>query len=135
MQYFKSIFTEKYLLDETHVPMIIINEIRNTGFMRTLEHLSQGIGFGVNGGVCTFPGDLDEYDIANGEMFEGVNLYICTGEEIVLSYETFYYYLKIACYNRVKYYGDDKALVDTYLKAYREKFNIKDDKDIPQNSI
>ena len=129
------IFTTKDLLDKTHFPMIIINEIRNTCFMRTLEQLSQGIGFGVNGGVCLFPGDLDEYDIANGEMFEGVNMVFCSGQEIVLSYETFYYYLKIACYNQVEYHKADKLMVDTYLKAYREKFNIKDDKDIPQNSI
>ena len=101
MQDFKSIFKGEYLLDKDHLPIIIINEIRNTGFRRTLEHLSQGIGFGVNGGTCTFPEDLDEYAIANGEMFDGVHLFFCSGDEIILSYETFYYYLKIACYNQV----------------------------------
>ena len=98
----------KHLLDETHFPMIIISELSNVTFMRTLENLSKGIGFGVNGGICTFPEDLDDYAIANGEMFEGVHLFFCSGDEIILDYETFYYYLKIASYNQVEYYGDER---------------------------
>lgn len=41
-----------------------------------------------------FSGDLDEYDIANGDSFEGVEFVLYSGDEVIINYQTLYHYFK-----------------------------------------
>ncbi|MGH0426713.1 hypothetical protein [Bacillus pretiosus] len=57
------------LLDLIHFPIqAVFNMVDDERFLRVCE----GVGFGEEYGACTFLGDLDKYDIANGDSFEGV---------------------------------------------------------------
>ena len=82
------------------------------------------IGFGERYGACTFPGDLDEFDIANGEGFEGVEFGFNSGEEIVLDYQTFYYYLKRVCANYIRSYPETSDELQECIKRYQINFNV-----------
>ena len=44
-----------------------------------------------------FSGDLDEYDIANGDSFEGVEFVLYSGDEVIINYQTLYHYFKKMC--------------------------------------
>ncbi|AFH78747.1 hypothetical protein MUO_00915 [Listeria monocytogenes 07PF0776] len=73
---------------------------------------------------CLFPGDLDEYDIAQGEGFGGVEFGLYSGRERVIDYKQFYYYLNIICNRYVESYPAKKLLVDKVKKISRIIFNI-----------
>ncbi|WP_088816095.1 MULTISPECIES: hypothetical protein [Listeria] len=51
------------LLEKSHFPLQLF-----------FNMVTEGTGFGENYGAFTFPGDLDDFDIANGEGFEEVEL-------------------------------------------------------------
>lgn len=57
-------------------------------FIRVLEGISKGRGFGENYGACVFPDDLDEYDLAISGTFDGVEFGLHSGEEILIDYKT-----------------------------------------------
>lgn len=110
------------LLDSSHYPVqAVFNMISDNRFIKIIGHISEGVGFGEEYGACTFPGDLDEYDIANGEGFDGVEFALHSGEEIVLDYPTFYIYLKKACKNYMEKYSEAANQIREYLKIIRKK--------------
>ena len=118
---------EEDMLKETHSPVIgFFSVISNPArFVRIINTLSTGVGHGFEFAVCTFPGDLDEYDIAQGMMFDGVEFSLHSGEEVVISYEEFYYYLHKACMNHLEIYPEDKTVIGEILERVRKRYDIK----------
>lgn len=87
--------------------------------MRTVEQMSVGIGTGINAVDCSFPDDVEEDE----EKFDGVRFSV-HDEEVVLNYETFYYYLNLACKNYVDAFPDDRSELENYLTSIRERYNL-----------
>lgn len=93
--------SDKELLDPMHLPAIaFFNAISDSNFARVLQQMSLSIGTGMNDVDCSFPDDVEEYE----EKFNGVKFSLLA-EEVILSYDTFYYYLNKACqiYLKEKY--------------------------------
>lgn len=117
---------EKELLDKSHLPILmIINMIDEKRFLTVLEAISKGNGFGEEYGACTLPDDLDEFDKANGEALDGVEFGLYNGEEVVIDFQTFYYYLKIICDRYIKENFEQANIVNGFLVDYSKKFLSK----------
>ena len=117
---------EDELLDKSHVPVLMImNMISEKRFLTVLEAISKGNGFGEEYGVCTLPDDLDEFDKANGEELDGVEFGLYSGEEIVIDFQTFYYYLKIISDKYLKTNFEQTQIVNAFLVDYTNKFLVK----------
>lgn len=113
------------LLDESHYPVLVVmNMVRDNNFQNIARVISEGVGFGEDIGACTFPGDLDDYDIANGEGFEGVEFALYSGEEIVLDYKTFHHYFKLICEKHMEKYPTSKNMIYKYLENYRKMYGL-----------
>lgn len=117
---------EDELLDKSHLPVLMImNMISEKRFLTVLEAISKGNGFGEEYGACTLPDDLDEFDKANGEELDGVEFGLYSGEEIVIDFQTFYYYLKIACDKYLKNNLEQTSIVNGFLMDYTNKFLVR----------
>jgi hypothetical protein len=117
---------EEELLDKSHLSVLrVMNMISEKRFLGVLEAISRGTGFGEEYGACTMPDDLDEFDKANGEELDGVEFGLYSGEEVVIDYQTFYYYLKIICDKYMKKNIEQTNKVKELLMAYSNKFLIK----------
>ena len=115
------------LLDNSHLPVLMImNMISEKRFLTILKAISEGNGFGEEYGTCTLPDDLDEFDKANGEELDGVEFALYSGEEVVIDFKTFYYYLKILCDKYVKYNFEQVSIVNGLLTEFSKKFSIED---------
>lgn len=114
---------EDELLDKSHLPVLMLmNMISEKRFLTVLEAISKGTGFGEEHGACTMPEDLDEFDKANGEELDGVEFGLYSGEEVVIDFETFYYYLKIICDKYIKKNLEQSTIVNRFLMDYSNKF-------------
>ena len=116
---------EDELLDKTHLPVLMVmNMVSESRFLSILRDISKGIGFGEEYGACTLPDDLDEFDKANGEELDGVEFGLYSGEEVVVDYQTFYYYLKIICNKYIEKNPEQEDRVNGYLADYSNRFLI-----------
>lgn len=122
------LLTEKDLIDDSHYPVqMLFNDIYTDQFPDTvINYIAKGNGFGTEYGACVFPDDLDEYDIATGGKFDGVELGLHNGDEILLDYDTFYSYLKKVCERYLIENSDETYAIITALNDYRLRYNIKD---------
>lgn len=118
---------EKDLLDERHFPVqALFNELYREQFLDTLaNYICKGHGFGAEYGACLFPDDLDDYDIATCGMFEGVEFGLHNGEEILLDYPTFYYYLKKVCDGYIQDYPQEQEIISSLLNTFKTRYQIK----------
>lgn len=116
---------EEDMLNESHLPVIIFFGVisNKNRFIRIANELSQGVGYGFEYAACTFPEDLDEFDITQGESFDGVEFSLQSGEEVVISYKDFYYYLNKACNHYLVLNPEDKKSIDAILKRAKSKFS------------
>ena len=115
--------SEEVLLDKSHLPVLmVLNMINEQRFLGVLEAISKGIGFGEENGACTFPHDLDEFDRANGVELSGIEFGLYSGEEVVIDYQTFYYYLKILCDKYIAINLVHTEIVKEFLVDYSNKF-------------
>lgn len=122
---------ENELLDKSHLPVLMImNMIDEKRFLTVLEAVSKGNGFGEEYGACTFPDDLDEFDKANGEELDGVEFGLHNGEEVVIDFQTFYYYLKIICNKYIKENFEQTKIVNEFLVAYSKRFIVQNVSDL-----
>ncbi len=111
------------MLKETHSPVIgFFSVISNKNrFIRIINHLSNGVGYGYEFAVCLFPDDIT----VDSEKFgDGVKFSIHGGKTVVISYEEFYWYLKEACMNYLKKYPEDKEIIDGILEKVRTRYNL-----------
>ena len=114
---------ESELRDKSHFPVLMVmNMISEKRFLTVLEAISQGNGFGEEYGACTFPDDLDEFDKANGETLDGIEFGLHSGDEIVIDFRTFYYYLNIVCNKFLKTNSEQTDKVNELLENYTNKF-------------
>lgn len=110
----------KDLLAPNHFPVIsFFNAISNSDFIKVIEQMSVGIGTGINDADCSFPDDVEEYE----KTFDGVRFSLID-EEVILSYEMFYYYLNKACENYLDTFHDDRSKVDLNLTSIRERYHL-----------
>lgn len=82
--------------------------------------MSLGIGTGMNDVDCSFPDDVEEYE----EKFNGVKFSLLA-EEVILSYDTFYYYLNRACQIYLNAYPDERREVELYANAIKDKYSLR----------
>ena len=113
------------MLRESDRPAVtVLNTITDDFFVKAIESVSNGIGFGVNMGACSFWEDLDEYERTYIPYFDGVLFGLHDDEETVLSFEEFYYYLKIVCEEYCDEYPEERAKVMELLETYRKRFHL-----------
>ncbi len=117
---------EKQLINEEQFPVkIILDGVEDERFLDIINVTSKGEGFGVEAGACLFPNDLDAYDISQGNGFIGVEFGLYSGEEIVISYEEFYYYLEIICKSFLLDFPNEKEVIEKKLEEYKQLYDIK----------
>lgn len=117
---------ENDLLRDDHFPVkAMFNMVSDCRFKRTVKALSNNSGFGENYGDCSFWGDLDDYDQANTEFFDGVEFWLHNDERVVISYEELLYYLKIACAGYCEDHPEDTAVINQYIEDYKKRNNLR----------
>ncbi len=114
---------DKELLSKDHFPVkAIFNMVDNTRFIKVVQGISKGIGFGENYGACVFWNDLDDYDKELTIKYEGAEFGLNDGAEIIIGYQDLYHYLKIICNKYCKEFPKDKQQVDIILNDYKSRY-------------
>nr|WP_255295600.1 ribonuclease toxin immunity protein CdiI [Bacillus cereus] len=67
---------------------------------------------------------MDEYDIANGDSFEGVEFALYSGDEVIIDYQTLYHYFKKMCEGYSKKYPNTIKSLEDNLNKFIELYNI-----------
>ena len=117
---------ESDLLRDDHFPVkAMFNMVGDYRFKRIVKSLSNNSGFGEEYGVCCFWGDLDDYEKANTEFFDGVEFWLHNDERVVISYEELLYYLKIACAGYCEDHPEDAAIILQYIEDYKTRNGLK----------
>lgn len=94
-------------------------------FTKVLYLLSEGIGYGGDQIGFTFWNDLDEYSKTfYNKEFNGVEIYYID-DELIIDYESLFYYIKIAVDNYLNVYPDDKNKINNMLYKIKDRFKIK----------
>jgi hypothetical protein len=107
-------------LKNNHFPIIaFFNAIPDHDYIDVLEQLSLGVGGGYNDVVCLFPEDLDPGE----EKFEGV-MFSLFNEEVIVDYQTFYYYLRMASMVYLEDNFSNKEIVEDLLKSIKKKYHL-----------
>ena len=117
---------EMDLLRDDHFPVkAMFNMVRDNRFKSIVKSLSNNSGFGEEYGDCCFWADLDDYDQANTEFFDGVEFWLHNDERVVISYEELLYYLKIACAGYCEDHPEDAAVINQYIEDYKKRNNLR----------
>lgn len=117
---------EMDLLRDDHFPVkAMFNMVRDNRFKSIVKSLSNNSGFGEEYGDCCFWADLDDYDQANTEFFDGVEFWLHNDERVVISYEELLYYLKIACAGYCEDHPEDTAVINQYIEDYKKRNNLR----------
>lgn len=111
------------LLNKSHFPVkALFDMVSDERFIKVIEGISKGTGFGENYGACVFGNDLDDYDKENIERYEGAEFGLNSGEEITIGYQDIFYYLKIVCEKYCKKFPNNSQKINIFLKNYKEKY-------------
>ena len=85
-------------------------------FLEVIEHIVKKVGFNTDGAYCNFP-DMNSYD--ESEHFEGVEFAVgyppSEAETVVVSEETCYFYVRLACERYLKLHPEDTEKVNSLL--------------------
>ncbi len=110
---------ESDLKEKEHFPVyVFFNMISENSFLDVYESFSKGIGRGIEFAVCLFPDDID----IPSEKFDGVEFSLHSGEEVVIDYSTFYFYLNKACERYLELHNGDKEILKTLIEKIKQKF-------------
>lgn len=113
------------LLTQNHFPVkVLFDMVSDVRFVKVIEGISQGIGFGENYGACVFWNDLDDYDKENNEEYDGVEFGLNNGEEIIICYQDLFYYLTIVCDKYCREFPEKTKPINIMLENYKEKYMI-----------
>ena len=113
------------LLDSSHYPVkVLFDMVSDERFEKVIWGICNNIGFGENYGACVFWDDLDDYDKANTEIYEGAEFGLHNGEEIIITPKELLYYLNIVCNKYCEDYFKDKEEIMKWLAIYKEKNGI-----------
>jgi hypothetical protein len=114
---------DKDLLKDNHFPIqAIFNMVSDERFIKVIEGISQGKGFGENYGACVFEGDLDEYELETNGAFDGAEFGLHSGQEIIIDYKSLEYYLKIICNEYILDFPESKSQLNQLLKDFEQRF-------------
>lgn len=111
------------LLNAEQFPVIaLINEAANSDIIEFVNNLVKGVGSGYNYSSCSFWNDLDEYEQANKQEFDGLWVGNEAGEEVIASFKDLLYYLEalyfrlaVEKYDRI---SDLRKLIDSFKEKY-----------------
>ncbi|MCO6540641.1 MAG: ribonuclease toxin immunity protein CdiI [Gilliamella sp.] len=85
-------------------------------FLETIYYLINKIGFSTDGAYCYFP-DMNSYD--ENDHFKGIGFDIgyppTEDDKIIVSEETFYYYVRLACEKYLKIHPEDTNKINKLL--------------------
>ena len=85
-------------------------------FIETIELFSSGGSLNKDGAYCNFP-DMNSYD--ESEHFEGVEFAVgyppSEVESVIVSEETCYHYVRLACERYLKFHPEDTEKVNSLL--------------------
>lgn len=91
----------------------------NDCFLKVVDYMVQRIGFNTDGAYCHFAcaydGFLDDMIFEEGVFF-AIGYPPEKGEEIVVSEETCYYYVRLACEKYIKLHPEDTKQVNGLLE-------------------
>lgn len=111
------------LLNKSHfLVKALFDMVSDERFIKVIEGISKGTGFGENYGAYVFWNDLDDYDKENIERYEGAEFGLNSGEEITIGYQDIFYYLKIVCEKYCKKFPNNSQKINIFLKNYKEKY-------------
>lgn len=100
------------LQEEEYYPIyVFFNSINKNKFLKVCENFSKGIGQGIEVAVCLFLDDV-----------VGVEFSLQSGEEVVVDYSTFCWYLNKACERYVMLCPADNEKIKEYLEIIKFKF-------------
>jgi hypothetical protein len=96
------------------------NAVTDSYFVQMVEDFAKGYGVGIDCYyLCSFPDDLD----FDEEPFDGVKVF-AVDSEVVVDYETFYQYLKMACETYISRHPEDKNKINELLKKCKARWGI-----------
>lgn len=90
------------------------NAISDHSFLQVIDCLSKGVSYGINDCHCSFSADLEPGD----DPFEGV-CFELFNEEVVLSNEELFEFVKLVCADFVKQYPDQRADIENSLVRFQ----------------
>lgn len=107
------------LRQKKHFPIyVFFNLIKEKEFLEVCNNFSKGIGQGIEVAVCLF---LDDVNIKSGEI-GGVEFSLHSGEEVIVNYSTFYWYLNKACQRYLELNPADRQKVSEYLNKIKSRY-------------
>ena len=113
------------LLDQSHYPVkAVFNMVNDERFEKVILGVCNNIGFGENYGACIFWDDLDDYDKANTEFYEGAEFGLHSGEEIIITPKELLYYLNLICKKYCQDYLKNQEEIRKWLEIYKDKNGI-----------
>ena len=62
--------------------------------------------------------------MATSGVFEGVEFGLHNGDEILLDYQTFFYYLKKICADYVQDYSQEQELINSLINSFKATYQI-----------
>lgn len=88
--------------------------LNRSNFVKEVRDLTNGEGGAIEGNVsCTFPRQLDEYEVAN-HGFDGI-AFDFFEDEIAVDVPTFRKYLRMACEDYLREHPEDRHQIEEYL--------------------
>ncbi len=94
---------------------VFFDSLSDEDFVRYVDYLTKSIGIGMDGVTgCTFPNNLDEYQIMQGEGFDGIQFSFYE-EDIEVDVPTFRKYLRMACEIYWQEHPESKEILEEYL--------------------
>ena len=105
------------LLEQSHYAVkVLFDMVSDERFEKVIWGICNNIGFGENYGECVFWDDLDDYDKANTEFYEGAEFGLNSGEEVIITPKELFYYLNIVCKKYCKDYSKDEEEILKWWK-------------------
>lgn len=109
------------LQHKEHFPIyVFFNLIKEKEFLEVCNNFSKGIGQGIEVAVCLF---LDDVNTKTGKIGD-VEFSLHSGEEVVVNYSTFYWYLDKACQQYIELHPTDSQKVKEYLNKIKSNHTI-----------
>lgn len=113
---------ETDMIENSQFPAIaLFNEASNQNIVAFFENLSNGTGGGYNYVSCYFWNELDEYDQAEMNPFQGLCVETDDNEQIILSYQQVLMYMRLTAQRYFQI--DNDSTKHTKLIEFIEKFN------------
>lgn len=94
------------------------NGIRPFNFVKVINYLADGVGYGLDYVICSFPESVEQGE----EAFDGVEFALFE-DAVVIDYKTFYHYVKLACEAFLRDY-------EAYAEYFKDPNKSKDEKDL-----